>query len=227
MRFKPPKLILAALALVLAAGAVLAASQVTLNRPHAGNQQHGLGAQTAVSGQDASQLAAMTQQASGDQVPNQTPFALMPTANSPVAPDFTLSTLDNKTVKLSDADKKGPVLIDFWASWCVPCKMEMPQLGAVYSKYKTRGVQIYGIDANDSRAQMQRFFRNGSPGYPMLPDQSGVVATSYNISGIPAMFLIDTNGRVRSLLVGFDPNTQSDLPSSLDRLLAEHPQKTL
>ncbi len=225
MPLRPPKLFLTALALLLGAGAVFAASHMTLRAPSAGATQHGLASQASTGGQDAAQLAALSEQANSA-APAGKPFALMPPAGSPLAPDFTLTTLDNKPVKLSDAVKKGPVLLDFWATWCGPCQMEMPELGTIYANYKARGVQIYGIDANDSRAQIQRFFKNASPGYPMLPDSGGIVATTYNISGIPALFLIDTSGRVRSVSVGFDPNTQADLPSSLDQLLAEHPQKT-
>lgn len=225
------KLILTAVAAVLAAGGLLAASRMHLLPAKPGGAQHGLASQpesdSGAADADAPSLADLTARASSGEPSGDAPFSIMPAQSSPAAPDFTLTTLDGKSVKLSEAVKSGPVLLDFWATWCGPCRMEMPELGAVYGNYKTRGVQIYGVNSDDSVANQKKFFSAASPGYPMLTDTSGVVHTSYNISAIPALFLIDQSGRVRSATVGFDSDTQTDLPRSLDQLLAEHPQKTL
>jgi thiol-disulfide isomerase/thioredoxin len=151
----------------------------------------------------------------GDQVN----FALNNPANAPTAPDFTLESMDGKTITLSDAVKHGPVLIDFWATWCGPCKMELPMLSNVYDKYKSKGVQIYALNVDTDKAGLTQFFVDAHPDCPVLIDTNQTVGAAYSVDALPSMFLIDQNMKVRASIEGADMNTESDLPVALDKLL--------
>jgi peroxiredoxin len=147
------------------------------------------------------------------------PFAMIPADKQQDAPDFTLTTADGQTITLSQAVKKGPVMLDFWATWCVPCRMEMPELQKVYEKYKDRGVQLYGVNANDKSQIIGAFSRDYHVEFPTLVDSKQTVAASYGVQSIPLVVIVDKDMHVTASDNGFDPNTKADLPRTLDKLL--------
>jgi peroxiredoxin len=149
------------------------------------------------------------------------PFGLIEAGNAKPAPDFTLNTPDGKTVTLSEAVSHGPVVIDFWATWCGPCRMEMPMVDSINQGYASRGVQVYGINSDASADEVKHFFAQQHVGFPILLDTGGSVASEYGVSGLPTIAVIDTKERVRAVDVGFDPETNSDLSNCLDSLLKE------
>jgi peroxiredoxin len=156
---------------------------------------------------------------SSDSSQSEIPFALNSASNAPVAPDFTLSSLDGHKITLSDAVKKGPVLIDFWATWCGPCRMELPHLSNVYDKYKDKGVQIYALNVDADAAGLKHFFSDGHPNCPILIDTNQIVGSQYGVNALPTMYLIDKNMHIRSVMEGVDPDTETDLPTSFNKLL--------
>lgn len=147
------------------------------------------------------------------------PFAAVPADRQQSAPDFTLHTADGRTVRLSDAVKSGPVVLDFWATWCMPCRMELPDLEDVYNSYKGRGVQFYGVNSDASASEISQFAQANSLTFPMLVDSNQVAAQGFQASSIPLTVVVDKNMRIVAASVGFDPNCKTDLSHRLDALL--------
>jgi thiol-disulfide isomerase/thioredoxin len=113
-----------------------------------------------------------------------------------MCPDFTLEEVNPPAGKVKRSDFKGkPVILDFWATWCPPCREAMPQLDAVYQKYKDRGLSVIGI-TNESRATVRSFVTQTGITYPMYLDLDGEASTRLNVEGIPRLILIDGTGRI-------------------------------
>lgn len=118
------------------------------------------------------------------------------------APDFTLTTFDGETYTLSELRGK-PVIVNFWASWCIPCRDEAPALQRAWEKYKDRDVIILGVDYVDTDADAKKFIAEFQQTYPNGPDLGTKISQSYKISGVPETYFIDKAGK---LLSGIDEN---------------------
>jgi|SRR5579883_2267578 len=147
------------------------------------------------------------------------PFALVAADKQTNAPDFSLSTPDGQHVTLSEAVKNGPVILDFWATWCGPCRAEMPELQTVYEKYKGRGVQLYGVDGNDQAEAIKSFSEQNHVQFPLLVDTKASVHDAYGVNAIPLVVIVDSNMHVVAGSEGYDTDTQTDLSRTLDKLL--------
>lgn len=120
------------------------------------------------------------------------------------APDFDLKTLDGGHIRLSDLAGK-PVLINVWASWCVPCRTEMPRLQAAYEKYKNAGLTVLGLNltSEDSLPDVQAFVSELQLTFPILLDETGRVSgEEYGVIGLPTSYFLDRSGIVRALQLG-------------------------
>ena len=111
------------------------------------------------------------------------------------APDFTLTLSDGRVVQLSDF-RGQPVVINFWASWCAPCRAEAPTLEETHQRYADRGVVILGINLWDSEEAAAEFRKVFGQTYPSGPDPNGKIAIEYGVSGIPETFFITPDGNV-------------------------------
>lgn len=122
-----------------------------------------------------------------------------------LAPDFTLKTLSGDTFKLSDLKGKK-VVLNFWATWCPPCKIEMPHLQEYYDQYaKQENVEIVGINITynkDSVKRVQQFVNSYELTFPILLMEEKGVDDLYQILTIPSTFMIDTEGRIQHHIVG-------------------------
>ncbi len=116
--------------------------------------------------------------------------------NGKQAPDFALETLDGSKLKL--ADLRGKVIVlNFWATWCTPCKVEMPWLIDLQKQYGSRGVQIVGIAEDDSgKEKIAAFAREMQVNYPILLDEGDVADKYGNIENLPTTFYISRNGMI-------------------------------
>lgn len=147
--------------------------------------------------------------------PTPTCYALAPTEISGVAPGFTLTDMNGKSVSL--ADFKGKVVIlDFWATWCPPCKREIPDFIKLQSEYGSKGLQIVGI-ALDQPNKVQAFVKDNGMNYPVLPGTSEVAANYGGVEGIPTTFIIDKSGKIVTKYEGFRP--KETFESQIKKLL--------
>ena len=138
--------------------------------------------------------------------------------SSGLAPDFTLATFDGRSVRL--ADLRGQVVvINFWASWCVPCRQEAPVLEAAWREYRDRGVVFVGVDYLDTDTEAAQYMTEFGLTYLNGPDTGTRIATRYRIQGVPETFFVDAGGVLRGLFVG--PLSEAELHQRLQALLPE------
>lgn len=112
-----------------------------------------------------------------------------------LAPDFQLKTLDGKIVKLSDYRGQG-VFLNFWATYCPPCKKEMPYIESQYQKFNSQGVTVLAVDVGEPKLTVDKFVQRYRLTFPILLDSREEVLDPYGIGPIPVTFLIDKNGKV-------------------------------
>jgi thiol-disulfide isomerase/thioredoxin len=145
-----------------------------------------------------------------------------------LAPDFTLNYLtteaeENQPVTLSEL-RGQVVVINFWASWCPPCREEMPTLERIYQTYRDRGLVILGINATyqDSPASALAFIAEQDLSFPMLMDDRGTVSRRYLLRGLPSTYFVDRQGIIRSVVIG-GPMSEALVRSKIQDLLEETP----
>jgi len=109
------------------------------------------------------------------------------------APDFTVVDLNGQKLRLSDFRGKR-VLLNFWATWCPPCRAELPQIQAAHVKYGKDGFVVLGVDFGESKEQVSKFAKENGLTYLLTLDETGEALTAYNVRGIPATFFIDRQG---------------------------------
>jgi cytochrome c biogenesis protein CcmG/thiol:disulfide interchange protein DsbE len=115
---------------------------------------------------------------------------------TPSAPQFALSRLDAPG-KLKLASLRGKVVVlNFWASWCAPCKSEAPRLEAAWQRYRNRGVVVVGVDGQDFSGDARRFIRKHGITYPNVHDGPGDIGTKYGVTGFPETYFVDRRGRL-------------------------------
>ena len=119
------------------------------------------------------------------------------------APDFSLKSLDGQQVSLSQL-KGHPVLINFWASWCPPCRLEMPDLVKAYTAHRAEGFVLLGINATplDSLPDVKAFVKEFSMNFPVLLDADGSVEALYRLRGLPLSVFVDRQGIISRLNIG-------------------------
>ncbi len=117
------------------------------------------------------------------------------------APDFTLVDLEGNQVSLSDFRGKT-VFVNFWATWCPPCRAEMPEIEAVYQEYKDRGVVVIGVDILEPEDVVRQFVEQGGYSWTFVLDTSGEVAGNYEIAAIPTSLFIDREGIIQAVKIG-------------------------
>jgi cytochrome c biogenesis protein CcmG/thiol:disulfide interchange protein DsbE len=128
----------------------------------------------------------------------------------PAAPHFTLARLDGRG-KISLASLRGKaVVLNFWASWCAPCKQEAPRLEAAWRKHRHKGVVFLGVDYQDVRGDAQRFAARNGMTYPLVYDGRGKVLSRYDGTGVPETMFIDRRGRLVGDVIAESINTDAD-----------------
>ncbi len=132
------------------------------------------------------------------------------------APEISLPGIADTTIHLSSLKGKV-VLIDFWASWCMPCRKNNPELVKLYEKYKVQGFEIYGVSIDQKKNDWLNAIQRDGLTWPQVVDQKGWNAKStydYGLDGIPASFLLDKDGKVKAIGL-----TGSSLEREIKKLL--------
>jgi cytochrome c biogenesis protein CcmG/thiol:disulfide interchange protein DsbE len=133
-------------------------------------------------------------------------------AGPPAAPGFTLKTLNGSQVSLSQF-RGHPVLINFWASWCAPCRLEMPELVRAYQAHQAEGFVILAVNVThqDTIQEAQRFAAEFDMSFPVLLDETGEVADNlYQLRGLPSSTFVDSNGLITKIQLGSMTREQID-----------------
>jgi peroxiredoxin len=136
------------------------------------------------------------------------------------APEFTFTSLQGSAMRLSELRGKV-VIVEFWATWCPPCKEAIPELNKVSEKFRDRSVQLLGISVDkggDAPSRVSAFVKEHAVVYPVMVD-NGSVNVAYGVSGIPVMFIIDKEGKVVKRHMGFFPGLAETLSKEVEELL--------
>jgi peroxiredoxin len=145
-------------------------------------------------------------------------------ARKPFPVDFALPNLQGQTVRLSDLYGQV-VLLNFWASWCYPCRTEIPSMNALYQDYQSKGFTILAI-ASDVQGHdtVAPFAKDYALTFPVLLDPHNVVGTRLQVLGIPTSYVLDKQGRIAAIEMGAKDWNSARVRRLLDRLLAEETQ---
>jgi peroxiredoxin len=130
------------------------------------------------------------------------------------APDFTLRDLQDNSVSLRSL-RGSVVVLDFWATWCGPCRASLPKLDELNREIADEGVKIFAVNLREEKAAAQKFADATGLRLPVLLDDSGKVAQTYAVSGIPQTVVIDKRGVIRRVIVGFSPDTEAQLREAI------------
>jgi cytochrome c biogenesis protein CcmG/thiol:disulfide interchange protein DsbE len=136
-------------------------------------------------------------------------------------PNVEVYTTDGVAVKLGDYRGKV-VLIDFWASWCPPCKTSFPALDSLYRQYQDRGVEVLAVNLDERRHDADTFLGAHPHRLTVLYDPKGVSPQAFGVKGMPSSFLIDRAGTIRFTHMGYTDNVDSRYRQEIAQLLSEH-----
>lgn len=137
------------------------------------------------------------------------------------APDFSLTDTSGRSWKLSELKGKA-VFLNFWATWCPPCRQEMPSMELLNRDMASKGLQMLTVLTNDDPAVADRLIRGKGWTFPVLVDPNGAVANAYGITGVPETFIIDMNGILREKFIGgyhWDSQSAKDM---IQKYVASH-----
>ena len=146
--------------------------------------------------------------------------ALATTTPTGPAPAFTLASRAGQEVSL--AQYKGQVvMLNFWASWCGPCRQEMPLLEDIYKKYSKMGFTLIGVNVEPDSKAAEGFLKQTPVSFPVIYDKDSAVSKAYDVSGMPSTVIIDRKGNLRFLHHGYKPGDESEYLNSIRSLIRE------
>lgn len=136
------------------------------------------------------------------------------------APDFTLKQKTGGNFRLSE--HRGDVLfINFWASWCGPCRQEMPILDELHSRYRSAGFKVVGITIDEDRSKADAMLEKIPVTFPVLYDAQSSVSELFDVDAMPTSILVDRNGKMRFLHRGYKPGYEVDYRNQIKELIRE------
>ena len=136
------------------------------------------------------------------------------------APDFTLRTLDGPNLRLEEY-RGQVVLINFWASWCGPCRQEMPVLDKLHQRYEDTGFAVLGINVEGEDAPAQKIVDKTNVTFPVLIDEGQSVSEMYELEAMPSTVVVDRDGVVRYVHRGYKPGDEAKYVEVVKQLIRE------
>jgi peroxiredoxin len=136
------------------------------------------------------------------------------------APAFTLASKGGKDVSLSQFQGQV-VMINFWASWCGPCRQEMPLLESIYKKYNKLGFTMIGVNVEPDSKAADEWLKETPVSFPILYDRDSKVSKLYDVAGMPSTVIIDRTGKLRKLHRGYKPGDENEYLDSIRALIRE------
>ena len=136
------------------------------------------------------------------------------------APDFTLKSMDGDNIKLSEM-AGNVVLINFWASWCGPCREEMPLLNSLHNKYEPLGFAVFGVNVEEDIDQAKAFLRDFPVDFPVLLDNTNRVSKQYEVIAMPTTIMVDRDGNLRYLHQGYKSGDEAKYRQVVKKLVRE------
>jgi len=136
------------------------------------------------------------------------------------APDFTLRRADGANLRLGE-QRGQVVMLNFWASWCGPCKQEMPHLNRLYDKYRDAGFVLLGVNVDDDPRKAQAAAQQFGVRFPVLLDNAKTVSRLYDLSAMPTTVVIDRDGRVRQVFQGYRNGVETQYDAEIRSLVTE------
>jgi thiol-disulfide isomerase/thioredoxin len=149
-------------------------------------------------------------------------LALERASKSLAAPDFTLESLSGKRLSLKDLRGKV-VFLNFWATWCVPCRDEMPLMEALHREFKNQGLAVVAVNFREDKEAVRRFFDELGLSFDPMLDVDGEVSEQYGAFSLPLTYLIDRDGRFVGKAVGIRPWDGADAKAFIRELLERKP----
>ncbi len=134
------------------------------------------------------------------------------------APDFTLKSNSGKNIKLSEL-RGQVVMINFWASWCGPCLQEMPLLEQLYKKYQPLGFTLLGVDVEEDSSDAIKWLKKVKVSFPILFDNENEVSERYHVSAMPTTVIVDRDGKIRYIHMGYTPGVEETYQQQVRALL--------
>ena len=141
-------------------------------------------------------------------------------ADGASAPGFQLASMNGKPLALTEL-KGQVVLINFWASWCGPCRQEMPILEQLYRSYQAAGFTLLGVNVEPSANDAQKFLKGTPVSFPILFDPESKVSNLYEVSGMPSTVIVDRKGVVRYVHHGYKPGDEGEYLDQIRALMRE------
>ncbi len=136
------------------------------------------------------------------------------------AADFTIKSLNGRNIKLSE-HRGRVVILNFWATWCAPCKEELPYFNHLYGKYKDLGLEVLGVNIDKNSSEVRKMSEDLKLAFSILPDPTGKVSTLYKIRSMPTTYVIGKDGMIRHVHWGFGPEEPERYEKEIRRLLRE------
>ena len=134
------------------------------------------------------------------------------------APEFQLPNLEGQSISLGDFRGKS-VLINFWTTWCPPCRSEMPYIQEVYEEWSDKGLVVLAIDIGESSSKVENFMQSYNLSFPVLLDSNQSVSLKYRIRAIPTTFFIDKDGIIQDISIGAFPS-KAEIEESLSKIIS-------
>ena len=137
------------------------------------------------------------------------------------APEFTLQNLEGEDVSLSGLLEDGPVIVDFWATWCKPCIKAFPDLQEIFDNYRNCGLKVVAIsiDGPKSMSRVGSVIKSKGNTFEVLLDPAQKVARKFHVTSVPRTVLIDTDGNVAYAVTGYRPKNHEELDAAVAKLL--------